>query len=205
MYVPGHFSESDPAVIARLIRDNGFAVLVSGAGDTAVATHLPLTYHPEIGPRGVLRGHVARANGQWRDFERGAPALAIFIGPHGYVSPRWYQPGAAVPTWNYEAVHVYGTARTLEGEAALRPILDTLATQYDPKWSMNALPEDYVRRMTRAIVGIEIDIVRIEAKRKLSQNRSAADIAGVIAALEADGGDAARALAGAMRQAAPAG
>jgi len=149
----------------------------------------------------VLRGHVARANGQWRHFEPGGPALAIFTGPHGYISPRWYQPGASVPTWNYEAVHIYGTARALDGAAALRPILERLAAQYDPGWSMAALPADYVAKMTRAIVGIEIAISRIEAKRKLSQNRPAADIAGVIAALEASGSDSDRALAAAMRQA----
>jgi transcriptional regulator len=203
MYIPGHFNETDPAVIARLIRDNGFATLISGAGDALVATHLPLTHHPEIGDQGVLRGHIARANGQGRSLERGGPVLAIFSGPHGYVSPRWYQPGDSVPTWNYEAVHVQGTVRVLEGEAALRPILETLTAQYDQAWSMAALPADYVSRMTRAIIGLEITITSIEAKRKLSQNRSAADIAGVIAALDASGSDNDRALAAAMRQAAP--
>src|ERR1700722_19988802 len=107
MYVPAHFTESDPAVIERLIRENGFGLLVSGGGGATIATHLPLTYHPEIGAQGVLRGHVARANRQWRDFEPSGPALAIFSGPHAYISPRWYQPGPSVPTWNYEAVHVY--------------------------------------------------------------------------------------------------
>jgi transcriptional regulator len=203
MYIPRHFSETDPAVIARLISDNGFAALVSGAAEAPTATHLPLTYHPEIGDLGVLRGHIARANPHGRSLERGGPVLAIFSGPHGYISPRWYQPGDSVPTWNYEAVHVYGTVRMLEGEAALRPILEALTAQYDPAWSMAALPADYVTRMTRAIIGLEIAITRIEAKRKLSQNRPAADIAGVIAALEASGSDNDRALAAAMRQAAP--
>ena len=193
MYVPQHFNEADPAIIERLIRDNGFALLFSGL----VATHLPLTYHPE---EGVLRGHVARANRHWHAFEAPGPALAIFSGPHAYVSPRWYQPGPSVPTWNYEAVHVYGTARLVEGEAALRPILEALAAQYDPQWSMADLPEKYVTGMVRGIVGIEIAIKRIEAKRKLSQNRPAADVEGVIAALEG-GNDTDRALAAAMRQA----
>jgi transcriptional regulator len=201
MYIPAYFSETDPAIIARLIRDNGFAVLVSGEGAALTATHLPLTYHPEIGAAGVLRGHVARANEHWRRFQDGGPVLAIFSGPHGYISPRWYQPGAAVPTWNYEAVHVYGQARIQEGEAALCPILEELTAQYDRDWSMAALPADYVVKMSRAIVGIEIAITRIEAKRKLNQNRSAADIAGVIAALEAKGSDNDLALAAAMRHA----
>jgi len=200
MYVPAHFKETDQAVIERLIRDNGFGLLVSGNGDGMVATHLPLTYHPEIGATGVLRGHVARANGQWHDFETPSPALAIFSGPHAYVSPRWYQPGPSVPTWNYEAAHVYGTARLVQGEAELRPFLAALAAQYDPQWSMADLPEKYVTGMTRGIVGIEIAIERIEAKRKLSQNRPAADVEGVIAALEG-GNDTDRALAAAMRQA----
>jgi transcriptional regulator len=202
MYIPSHFRETDPSTVARLIRDNGFAVLVSGAGDALTATHLPMTYHPEIGSHGVLRGHVARANEHWRHFSAGGPALAIFSGPHAYVSPRWYQPGNSVPTWNYEAVHVYGTARTLEDEAALRPILEALTAQYDPAWTLAALPDEYVARMSRAIVGIEIAIDRIEAKRKLNQNRSTADIASVATALEANGGDNDRMLAAAMRQAA---
>lgn len=199
MYVPNPFGETDPAVIERLIRDNGFALLVSGSGDgVVVATHLPLTYHPE---EAVLRGHVARANGHWHQFETPGPALAIFSGPHAYVSPRWYQPAPSVPTWNYEAVHVYGTARLVEGEAALRSILETLSAQYDPAWPVAALPEKYLAGMMRGIVGIELAIERIEAKRKLSQNRSAADVAGVIAALEG-GTDMDRAVAAAMRQAA---
>ena len=197
MYVPAHFKETDQAVIDRLIRHNGFALLVSGSGADLVATHLPLTYHPEDG---VLRGHVARANGHWHGFETPSPALAIFSGPHAYVSPRWYEPGPSVPTWNYEAVHVYGTAHLVEGEAALRPILETLAAQYDPQWSMAALPEKYVTGMTRGIVGIEIAIERIEAKRKLSQNRPAVDVETVIATLDG-GNDTDRALAAAMRQA----
>jgi transcriptional regulator len=202
MYIPPHFSETDPAIVTRLIQEHGFAVLVSGIGDALTATHLPLSYHPEIGSHGVLRGHVARANEHWRQFAPGGPALAIFSGPHAYVSPRWYQPGTSVPTWNYEAVHVYGTARTYDGEAALRPILEELTAQYDPLWTVAALPADYVARMTRAIVGLEIEIDRIEAKRKLNQNRSAADIAGVVAALEASEHDDDRAVAAAMRQAA---
>lgn len=197
MYVPAHFAESDPLIITRLIQDNGFALLVSNGAAGPVATHLPLTYHPELA---VLRGHVARANPHWHDLAEAGPVLAIFSGPHGYVSPRWYQPGDSVPTWNYEAVHVYGTARLLEGEAALRPILETLAAQYDPAWSISDLSPDYVSRLSRAIIGIEIAITRIEAKRKLSQNRPSADIAGVIAALEAKGSDMDRALAAAMRQ-----
>lgn len=198
MYVPAHFAEADSAVIARLIQDNGFALLVSNGTAGPVATHLPLSYHPE---QGVLRGHVARANPHWHDLAESGPVLAVFSGPHGYVSPRWYQPGDSVPTWNYEAVHVYGTARLLEGEAALRPILETLAAQYDPAWSIADLSPDYVSRMSRGIVGIEIAITRIEAKRKLSQNRPPADIAGVIAALEASGREMDRELAAAMRQA----
>jgi transcriptional regulator len=204
MYIPAHFTETDPVIIARLIRDNGFATLVSGAGEVLTATHLPMTHHPEVGAHGVLRGHVARANPHWRSFETGGPALAIFSGPHGFVSPRWYQPGNSVPTWLYEVVHVYGTARTLEGETALHPLLESLRAQYDQTWSMAGLSADYLERMTRAVVGIEIAITRIEAKRKLNQNRSAADIAGVVAALEASGSDNDRALAAAMRQAAPA-
>lgn len=203
MYIPDHFSETDPTVIARLLRQNGFALLMSGSGDSLQATHLPLTYHPEIGSSGSLFGHVARANGQWRSLD-GASVLAVFSGPHGYISPSWYRTGPSVPTWNYEAVHVYGTARLRDGETELRPILEALTGQFeDPGWSLADQPADYIRRMSRAIIGIEIAITKIEAKRKLSQNRPAADIDGVVQALEASGTDADRALAAAMRAAAP--
>jgi transcriptional regulator len=203
MYIPDHFSETDPTVIARLLRQNGFALLVSGSGDSLQATHLPLTYHPEIGARGSLFGHVARANEHWRSLG-GATVLAIFTGQHGYISPSWYRTGPSVPTWNYEAVHIYGTAQLRDGETKLRPILEALTGQFeDPAWSLADQPADYIHRMSRAIIGIEIAITSVQAKRKLSQNRPAADIDGVVRALDASGADADRALAAAMREAAP--
>ena len=194
MYIPTAFAEADPAVATALIDANGFSVLISHGEAGPVATHLPL----QLDTPARLVGHVARANPHWRSLD-GAAVLAIFAGPHAFVSPRWYTTDAAVPTWNYEAVHVHGIAHTTDDPERLRPILAALVRRYDPEWSMDRLEQGFLDRMLRGIVGIEIDVTRIETKRKLSQNRPVEDIAGVIEALEA-GGEMDRAVAAAMRE-----
>lgn len=196
MYIPPAHAEPDPAVADALIAAHGFALLVSAGADGPTASHLPLELDRA---RRVLMGHMARANPHWQELE-GATALAVFSGPHAFVSPRWYATGPAVPTWNYEAVHVTGRARLVEDPAELRAVLRRLSRRYDPEWDMDALPPDYLDRMVRGVVGVEIAVLRIETKRKLSQNRSAEDIAGVATALAA-GGEMERAVARAMREA----
>jgi transcriptional regulator len=147
---------------------------------------------------GVLRGHIARENPQREHFASGAVVLAIFHGPHGYVSPSVYAEPKSVPTWNYVVVHAHGRARLVEDEPSLHAILDATVTRFDATgWRLTEDP-DFLRRMLGAIVGFEIPIERLEGKWKISQNRPAGDVPGVIGWLE-KGDDASRSLARLMR------
>jgi transcriptional regulator len=187
MYVPNAFRADDRAALYDLIERYGFGTLVSVLDGAPFATHLPILLDRG---RGVLLGHVARANPHGRALGNAAEALLIFQGPHAYVSPSWYATAPAVPTWNYAAVHVYGVPRLLD-EAELRDLLDRLVSRYEAgrerPWTMD-LPPDYLRKMLQAIIGFEVPIERIEGKFKLNQNRSSEDRAGVVQALRA--GDA---------------
>ena len=200
MYVPQHFA-GDAAAIDEIVASHDFALLVTTGAQGPEATHLPLLLDRSRGPQGTLLGHLARANPHAEALD-GRDALAIFSGPHGYVSPRWYAAAPAVPTWNYVAVHVHGRARVVRDKARLVELVDTLSRRYegDGPWSVAGLPERFLAGMVEGIVGLEIDIERIDAKFKLSQNRPPADRRNVIAELER-GGDAA--LAAAMRRFAP--
>jgi len=202
MYVPKHFDTTDREAIAALIRARGFATLITVLDNAPFATHCPLLYDAAAGPHGTLYGHIARANPQWQHFS-GGEALAIFHGPHAYVSPSWYGQHPSVPTWNYVAVHAYGTPRLLEDGKA-RELLQRLVSVYeaaDSDWSIAALPEGYMSGMLRGIVAFEIPLSRLEAKSKLSQNRGTEDRKRVIARLEALGGDDNHETARAMRAA----
>jgi transcriptional regulator len=192
VYVPDLFALTDRDEILAVMRDHAFALLVTAVdGAPPQATHLPFVYAPEAGKNGTLVAHMARANPHWRDLvrlhETGGEALVIFQGPHTYVSPRWYGAGAAVPTWNYLAVHAYGTPRLLEDGARVRQLLTGLTDTYESgaaePWRLEAQDDAYVRSMMRGIVAFEIPIARLEAKAKLSQNKSPEDRRGVIAAL----------------------
>jgi transcriptional regulator len=210
MYVPEVFAVTDEAEARRIMREHSFALLVTAAGGSPVATHLPFLFDPERGSNGTLLCHMARANPQWKDFAEldaeGREALVIFQGPHGYVSPSWYAGSQAVPTWNYLAVHAYGTPRIIEDAAAIRAQQERLVEAYEAggpnPWSMAGQDDAYIRRMLRGIVAFELPITRLEAKAKISQNRSEADRQGVIAGLEAGGWPADLELAAAMRRAA---
>ena len=185
MYVPSEFKEDDPARLAAVMAENSFGILVTTDDEAApFATHIPFIFEAE---RQVLVGHVARANPQWRHLESGKEALAIFSGPHAYISPSWYDVRPSVPTWNYVAVHVYGKARLLEqpaqARAVLRQLVDRYEASFEKPWPME-LPPEYEAGMLRGIVAFEIQITRMEGKFKLSQNRSAADREGVTGNLE---------------------
>lgn len=200
MYVPRAFDAPDRAWCHALIRAESFGTLISvdGAG-APFATHLPFLLDPDRGPHGTLLGHVARPNPQWRGFAPGRPVLAIFQGPHAYVSPSWYGVHPSVPTWNYVAVHAYGVAVILEDAAPVRALLARLVEIHEADrpapWSLAALPEDYLARMLGGIVAFEIPIERLEGKAKLSQNRAAEDQARVRATLAASDDPLARAVA----------
>ena len=202
MYVPTAFGEQDEARIGAFLDANDFAILVSDRDGEPFATHVPLLFDRGRGPKGSLLGHMARANPHWRAFGD-REALAIFAGPHCYISPRWYESHPSVPTWNYAAVHVYGTPRLMEEEVEVRGLLSRMVARYEGTgegaWSMDGLPEAYVAGMRRGIVAFEIPVLRIEAKFKLSQNRSAADRGRVIAALEDGANPADAAVAALMR------
>ncbi len=206
MYIPEIFALSDPGAIARIIRDNPFGLLVTLAGGTPRATHLPFLFDASAGPQGTLTCHMARANPQWKDFaalaDAGAEALAVFQGPHGYISPNWYTPGDAVPTWNYQAVHAYGRPVISDDQDKARAQQDALVAAFEAAseapWSLAGQDDAYVRRMLRGIVTFEMPVTRFEAKAKLSQNKSEAARAGVIAALARSARPEDRALAAAM-------
>ena len=187
MYVPTHFQSNDDALIDEVIDGNPFATLVSQLCAEPFATHLPLLRERRDG-RTVLAGHLARANPHWRAFGE-STAMAIFQGPHGYVSPRYYVSPNLVPTWNYVAIHCYGQVRIIEDIAQVRAILARMIERYEGgsagDWTMSLDPE-YESKLIAAIVAFEIDVERIEAKFKLGQNRTSADRRSLLAALDAD-------------------
>jgi transcriptional regulator len=188
MYIPKAFASEDPDTLHGVIAQNPFATLVTVDGAEPFATHLPLLHFPAPDGPGILVGHVARANPQWQHLQAGRDVLAIFHGPHAYVSPSWYETQPAVPTWNYVAVHAYGRARLITDAAAVRSRLRELTAYFEAglptPWTPD-LPEDYWQRMTQALVAFEISLTRLEGKFKLNQNRSASDVQGVIRALSA--------------------
>jgi transcriptional regulator len=198
MYVPQAFAETDSAVLHDFMAQNSFAALVTGEGSAAVASHLPLLVDPNTGPHGRLVGHLARANPQWEQAE-GRDALAIFTGPHAYVSPSWYHVKNAVPTWNYTAVHAYGTFR-LDDESdrrleIVRDYVDFYEADMDSPWSLADADADFTDRLLDAIVGFKIDIHRIEGKWKLSQNHDPERRESVILGLKSTGGQQQRRIA----------
>ena len=203
MYVPVFNALDDADEIRALVAAAGSAELVTvGADGYPVSTLLPVVWD---GDRLVL--HMARANPQWRTIGDDAPALAVVTGPQAYVSPTWYpskaEHGRMVPTWNYSAVHLTGRARVHTDPAWLRDAVTALTDRHEAgrpdRWQVTDAPEVFVEKQLRAIVGIELLVERVEAKAKLSQNRSAADHAGVVAGLEAQDDTQSSAVAHAMR------
>ncbi|MFC7478297.1 FMN-binding negative transcriptional regulator [Dankookia sp. GCM10030260] len=192
MYVPPAFREDDLAALQGMIRAARLANLVTTTTEGLVATPLPLLIVPEEGPCGTLYGHLARANPQWKLPPTG-DAMALFMGPEAYVSPSWYpskqEHGKVVPTWNYVAVHAYGPAEFFDDASRLLEVVTRLTDRHEwPRaepWAVTDAPADFVRAQLQGIVGLRLPIMRIEGKRKMSQNRNAADRAGVAAGLAA--------------------
>jgi transcriptional regulator len=204
MYVQDSFAEMDRNKLLALIAQYPFATVITPTAAELCVSHVPLLVQQREG-RTVLAGHLARANKHWRALEVGAPTTAIFHGPHAYVSPRWYATSPAVPTWNYAVVHATGPTRLCnEGEdvgALVRELTERFEGAGSGAWRPEALPVDFRASLLGAIVGFEIALERLEGKFKLSQNRSAADRASVIAELGTDRSDASRELAALMRSA----
>jgi transcriptional regulator len=202
MYVPKHFAETDVERLRALMRAHAFATLVSMTDGVPFATHVPLLLDPERGPLGTLVGHLARANPQWQAFDGSSPALAIFQGPHAYVSPRWFASTPNVPSWNYEVVHASGAPRVLDDPAAVRALLERSAATFEAgaatPWTLASVTENYLAGLQRGIVAFEIPIEQLEGKWKLSQDKHQADRAGIAAGLRAEGRSDEIAIAAAM-------
>lgn len=202
MYNPKAFQIEDPNVAVEFMRRHNFATVISVLDGELQAGHVPFIVEERTSELPTLYAHFARANPQWQTFDGAHEALVIFRGPHGYVSPSLYDVHPAVPTWNYQVVHAYGMPRLIEGEAATRDHVFALVKQHEaaqPQPWQPDLPDDYTAGMLRQIVAFRIDITRIEAKFKLSQNRSATDRENVTAAFETSNDAATRGLGHAMR------
>jgi transcriptional regulator len=206
-YIPDHYRENDLEALHGLMRAYPFATVITAAtGDLAIS-HLPLHFDATLGARGVLRGHVARANPHWRDLAEGKPSVVIFNGPHAYVTPQWYpskaQHGRVVPTWNYAVVHAHGTLRAVTERDWLLANVTELSAAHEAgfahRWAVTDAPEDYIEKMLKAIVGLEFAIARLEGKWKLGQHRTEADRLGTINGLAARSQPASVAVADLMR------
>jgi transcriptional regulator len=184
VYIPEFNRQEDRAATLAFMRANPFAILISNAEDIPFATHLPLLVD-EAGDQVVVRGHMARANAHWKSMKRGEESLIIFHGPHAYISPSLYEIHESVPTWNYAAVHVYGEPTLFWDEESLTETLhrmiDTFESSYMAQWS--ELSVKYRSQMMKHIIGFEIKTKRLEAKFKLSQNRTKAEQARIIQSL----------------------
>lgn len=202
MYIPAAFRETRLDVLHALIRQYSFGTLVSIVEGEPFATHLPFLFDAERGTHGTLVGHLARATPHWRSF---SPSLAIFQGPHAYISPNWYVAQQAVPTWNYAVVHAYGTPVVIDDPRRTREILERLVGTFESgrpaPWSTTRLDESFLATMQKAIVAFEMPLTRLEGKTKLSQNRPSEDAAGAIAGLCAEGGPLEQETARLMEQA----
>ncbi|VTR92187.1 transcriptional regulator : Transcriptional regulator OS=Singulisphaera acidiphila (strain ATCC BAA-1392 / DSM 18658 / VKM B-2454 / MOB10) GN=Sinac_7182 PE=4 SV=1: FMN_bind_2 [Gemmata massiliana] len=201
MYTPPYFAETDRTALHDLIERHSFGVLVSLVDGVPFATHLPFLLNRDAGPHGALVGHVARANPHWRELTA-QPALAVFSGPHAYISPTWYESTHVVPTWNYVAVHVTGRATLVEERDALLDIVRRTVTYYESALSNPWVMDEsgtFVDRLLPQIVGFRIEITKIEGKQKLNQNHPTERREKVIRALQSRGDENATDIASLMR------
>lgn len=196
MYIPSSFAETDPSTLHDFMRRHSFATLVTQGDPGLTASHLPLLWDPTVGPNGALLGHMARANPQWRDVP--GEALAIFQGPHAYISPTWYETEGTVPTWNYVAVHASGAFQIVDDDSELLGILRRSVNVYEadrnPPWTFDESAPN-IGPMLRSIVGFRIEISRLEGKFKLSQNHPQERRERVIRGLSSEPDEAAREVA----------
>ena len=187
MYVPRAFAVDDIPMLHQQMLATPLPVLVTHASQGMIASHVPLLLNPDEGACGTLYGHLARANPHGKALAEGTETLVIFSGEQAYISPSFYpgkaEHGKAVPTWNYLAVHAYGTAEVFEDAERLLALVSRLSSKHEAgrsqPWSVSDAPADYIDSMLKAIVGFRLPITRLDGKRKLSQNRDAADQAGV--------------------------
>ncbi|MFP3850744.1 FMN-binding negative transcriptional regulator [Pseudomonas sp. W5-01] len=211
MYTPSYFKDEDLASLHGQIDATRLATLVTFDETGLQASHIPLLLEPTQGPQGTMYGHLAKANPQWKALDTGAEALLIFQGADAYISPSFYaakaEHGKVVPTWNYLAVHAYGRADVFTDPARLLRIVNGLTDKHEASraepWAVSDAPADYIEKMLNGIVGFAIPVERLEGKRKLNQNRSAADIAGVSKGLALSQDPSDQKIAQLMNQGAP--
>jgi transcriptional regulator len=198
MYTPEHFKESRTERLHQLMREHPLGMLVTHSDQGLDANHVPFELDATRGEFGALQAHVARANPLWRDFATGAEVMVVFRGPQAYVSPNWYpskhETHRQVPTWNYEVVHAHGRLRIVDDDRFLRGLLAKLTRRHEASeprpWKMGDAPPDFIAQMLTQIVGIEVEITRLDGKRKLSENKDERDRQGVVDALRARGSTA---------------
>src|SRR5262245_42711625 len=200
MYIPKLYCEEDRAKILEFLRLNDFATLVTYDGDKPVASHLLMGILEE-GETLSVNGHMSRANTQWKTFEKNHEVLVIFQGPHTYISPTWYN-HINVPTWNYQSVHLYGKPRIITDYDETYELLKRLIDRYESNshYQLETLPNDFVEKEIKGIVAFQIEVTRIEANYKLSQNRKDEDYANIILKLDERPDDLSHGVADAMRE-----
>ena len=202
-YLPPHFAETDTATLHALVRAHPLATWVVQHEGELLVNHIPLLLDADRGERGTLVGHVARANPVWQALAAGAQSVAVFTGPQAYVSPNWYPSkhanGLAVPTWNYATVHAHGVPQAFEDAERILEVVTRLTQTHEAgqalPWQVSDAPVDYISKLLRVIVGIEMPVQRWVGKWKVSQNRSTADQQGVAAGLAGQPGEAAAQMA----------
>jgi transcriptional regulator len=195
MYQPPPHRKDDLEALHALIRSQPLGLLISMGPDGLEANSIPFLLDASRSKLGTLRAHMARANGQWRSLDGSSEALVIFQGPDRYISPNWYatkrETGKVVPTWNYVMVQARGRPRAIEDTTWLRAQIEDLTRTHEGRrpapWAVGDAPADFIAMQVKAIVGVEMEIARIDGKWKASQNRAAADRQGVIAGLQAEG------------------
>ena len=206
MYIPAHFLIKNPQDIHTIIQEHPLGALVTLGPQGLDANHIPFEFDPSHGAHGLLTAHVARANPVWQQCQDGADVLVIFRGNESYISPNWYpskhETHRQVPTWNYEVVHVHGLLTVMDEEKFVRGVVARLTREHEASeprpWKMGDSPPEYIAQMLKAVVGIQVEIQRIEAKAKLSQNREARDRLNAAHTLLTKGAEA---LGKAMREA----
>ncbi len=206
MYTPPLFQEDRLPILHEAIRSARLATLVTLGGEGLEASHVPVLLEATEGPFGTLYGHFSRSNPQGQGSARDIQSLAIFMGPDAYVTPAWYatkqKTGKVVPTWNYVAVHAYGTLEVFDEADRLRRLVTRLTERHEAKraqpWAVSDAPADYIATMLKGILGFRLPVDRLQGKWKMSQNRDAEDRAGVVAGLNAEGGPDEAAVAAIM-------
>ena len=191
MYTPKYHALTDIATMHSHIAEHPLGAWVCTAKNQLVANHIPFVLDAQHGSNGRLLGHVSRANPVWRELDGGAPSVVMFMGPHAYITPSWYpgkhQHGKVVPTWNYVTVHVHGVARAIEDPDWILDVINRLTDAQEVRrtepWKVSDAPSEYIEKMLRAVVGIEIVIERLEGRLKVSQDEDDQDRLGTVEGL----------------------